>query len=290
MTSSSPPSETRELSPLIDGLDFGEGPRWHDGRLWYSDFYQQSVFTVRENGQRETVLRLSDRPSGLGWLPNGDLLIVAMETKQLLRFDGNDVAPYADLSAFAPGPCNDMVVSRTGHAYVGNFGFDFAGGADVESTRLIHVAPDGNVRSTGIPLRFPNGTVITGDGGTLIVGETLGGRYTAFTIEEDGDLTQPRVWASIPGTLPDGCALDADGTIWCADAGRSQSVVRVAEGGEILERIPTPDPTFACMLGGGDGRTLFVLTAKGPSEELAAGKAQGRIWTTRVDSPAAGLP
>lgn len=279
-----------ELVPLIGGIDFGEGPRWREGRLWYSDFYQQSVYTVTEDGHREKVVSLTDRPSGLGWLPNGDLLIVAMETKQLLRFDGEQLTPYADLAAFAPGPCNDMVVSETGHAYVGNFGFDFAGGGKLESTRLIHVPPDGEPKAVGEPLRFPNGSVITPDGKTLIVGETMGGQYSAYSIDDTGHLENAGIWASIPGTLPDGCCLDEEGTIWCSDAGPSQSVVRIAAGGEILERLPTPAPTYACMLGGDDGKTLFILTAPGPAEHEAAGKGLGQIWTTRVKSGRAGLP
>lgn len=279
-----------QLTRLIGGIDFGEGPRWHDGRLWYSDFYQHSVYTVTPEGKRERVLEIDDQPSGLGWLPNGDLLLVAMRSKRLLRFDGERTRPYADLKDLAPGLCNDMVVSHTGHAYVGNFGFDFEAGGKPAATRLIHVDPNGRSRLVGHDLKFPNGSVITPDAATLIVGETMGGQYTAFDIGPDGDLSNGRVWASIMGLLPDGCALDAEGAIWFADAGPGQAVCRVAEGGAILERISTPDPTFACMLGGDDGKTLFVLTAPGPSREVAEGKGDGAIWTVRVDAPAAGLP
>lgn len=279
-----------ELTRLIDGLDFGEGPRWHDGHLYYSDFYQGTVFKVTSDGLRTKVVEIDDQPSGLGWLPNGDLLIVAMRSKRLLRFDGERITQYADLSSLAAGLCNDMVVSADGHAYVGNFGFDFESGGKPTATRLIHVSPDGKVEAVGGDLEFPNGAVLTPDGSTLIIGETMGGQYTAYDVEADGSLTGQRVWASIPGILPDGCALDAEGAIWCADAGPKQAVCRVVEGGEILARIPTPDPNFACMLGGSDGRTLFILTAPGPSQERAAGKAAGSIWTVRVDAPGAGLP
>jgi sugar lactone lactonase YvrE len=285
-----PKDDTMELTRLIDGIDFGEGPRWHDGRLWYSDFYQQTVYTVTPEGGRETVFVLDDQPSGLGWLPNGDLLIVAMRSKRLLRFDGEKTTVHADLSALAEGLCNDMVVSAGGHAYVGNFGFDFEAGESLEATRLIHVSPDGRAERVGDELKFPNGAVITPDESTLIVGESMGGQYRAFDIESDGSLSGGRVWASVIGLLPDGCALDSEGLIWFADAGPGQQVCRVAEGGDILERVPTPDPTFACMLGGADGKTLFVLTAPGSAKEDVAGKARGAIWTTRVDAPGAGLP
>jgi sugar lactone lactonase YvrE len=279
-----------ELERFIGDIDFGEGPRWHAGQLFYSDFYQHSVFSVTPEGRRTTVVEIDDQPSGLGWLPNGDLLIVAMKSRRILRFDGRNMKRHADLSHLAEDLCNDMVVNSNGHAYVGNFGFDFRNGAPIAATRLIHVDPEGRTRRVGSELRFPNGSVISPDGSTLIVGETMGGRYTAFDLAPDGDLSGERCWASIPGVVPDGCTLDADGAIWCADAGPGQAVLRIAAGGEILDRIPTPDPTFACMLGGVDGRTLFVFTAPGPSEAQAAGKRAGVIWTASVRSPRAGLP
>ena len=279
-----------ELTRLTGGLDFGEGPRWRDDRLYYSDFYQHAVFSVTAEGKRSVHVEIEDQPSGLGWLPDGDLLIVAMRSKQLLRFDGQRTTPHADLSQLAPGLCNDMVVSASGHAYVGNFGFDFEAGDAPRPTCLIHVDPGGEAERVDGELNFPNGSVITPDGRTLIVGESMGGRYTAFDIADDGSLSGQRVWAPVLGIVPDGCVLDAEGAIWFSDAGPGQAVIRVAEGGEILERRPTPDPTFACMLGGEDGRTLFVLTAPGPSRELAAGKGAGAIWTTRVAAPGAGLP
>jgi sugar lactone lactonase YvrE len=283
-------NRSMELTQLVAGLDFGEGPRWRNGQLFYSDFYQHSISSVTPDGDHTTVLEVDDQPSGIGWLPNGDLLFVAMRSKQLRRFDGEKVSLYADLSGLAAGLCNDMVVSSEGHAYVGNFGFDFETGGKPKTTRLIHVDPRGQVEWVGGELKFPNGTVITPDGSTLIVGQTMGRCYTAYDIAADGSLTGERLWASIVGILPDGCALDAEGAIWCADAGPGQAVCRVAEGGEILARIPTPDRNFACMLGGSDGKTLFILTAPGASREEAAGKRAGKIWTTRVDSPRAGLP
>lgn len=279
-----------ELDRLVDGLDFGEGPRWHDGRLWYSDFYQRGIFAVSVDGRREAIHEnLADRPSGLGWLPDGSLLVVSMTERKVLRDNGGVLVEHADLSSLAAGHCNDMVVDSRGNAYVGNFGFDFEAGERPITTDLLLVRPDGAVSIAASDLRFPNGTVITPDGSTLIVGESFGDGYEAFTINTDATLGNRRRWADTPGESPDGCTLDAEGAIWFADAGGKQ-VVRVLEGGEITHRVPAPMPTFACALGGGDGRTLFILCAPSARPERVAGQAAGAIYTMEVDVPHAGLP
>ncbi len=279
----------RRLDLLIDGIDFGEGPRWHDGRLWYSDFFQRSISAVTIAGEREVVHGdLADRPSGLGWLPDGSLLVVMMTERRLMVERDGALVTHADLSSLAPAPCNDMVVDAVGNAYVGNHGFDFEAGEEPVPTRLILVRPDGAASATGSDVRFPNGTVITPDS-TLIVGESYGRAYRAFTIADDGSLTDGRVWAETPGMAPDGCTLDADGAIWFSDVVGSQ-VVRIIEGGEICDRIPTPMPTFACMLGGDDGTTLFVLCAPTSRPDVVAGQAAGAIFATEVATPHAGLP
>ena len=282
-----------QFTKFIDGLDFGEGPRWHEGRLWYSDFFQHRVYAVSPDGERETILDLGDeQPSGLGWLPDGSLLVVGMTRRQVLRAgaDGT-VSVHADLSGIATWHCNDMVVDARGNAYVGNFGFDLESPEarqNPTNADLVLVRADGSVAVAAEGLGFPNGSVITPDGSTLIVGETMGQRYTAFTIGDDGTLSERRTWAEVPGTAPDGCTLDDEGAIWFANAAAPE-VVRVAEGGEILERRTTPQNVYACMLGGEDGCTLFVLTSPGFGPE-SVGAAAGAIWTTRVDSPKAGLP
>ena len=176
-----------------------------------------------------------------------------------------------------------------GNAYVGNFGFDFEGGGPFSTADLALVRADGTVEVAATGLRFPNGSVITPDGATLIVGESFGGGYEAFTIAGDATLGERRRWADVPGMAPDGCTLDADGAIWFADALGSQ-VVRVREGGEVTHRVPTPMPTYACALGGDDGRTLFVLCAPATHPTEVAGKGAGAIFTTPVDVPHAGLP
>jgi sugar lactone lactonase YvrE len=275
---------------LVDGVDFGEGPRWHDGELWYSDFYQRCIYAVTASGERRTVYGdLPDQPSGLGWMPDGSLLVVAMATQKLWRESNGALVEHADLSGIATGKCNDMVVAADGTAYVGNFGFDLEGGGRPAETALARVAPDGTVSVAAVGLRFPNGAVLTPDGSTLIVGETMRADYVAFTIEAHGSLSNRRVWAEVPGMFPDGCCLDADGGIWFADALGSQ-LVRVKEGGEVTDTVATPMPTYACMLGGDDGRTLFVLCAPASHPDEVAGKAAGAIYTMGVKAARAGLP
>lgn len=274
---------------LVGGLDFGEGPRWHDDELWYSDFYQQRVYRVAADGTRTTVVEIDDRPSGLGWMPNGDLLIVAMTSKRLLRFDGATVTTHAELGEFAPANCNDMVVDGAGNAYVGHFGFDLEAGDDFTPASVLLVRPDGAVSVAADNMAFPNGSVITPEGDTLIVGQSFGGDYIAFDIGADASLSNRRQWAAIPGTAPDGCSLDAAGGIWFSDA-RGSQVVRVVEGGEVTHRLPTPQPTFACVLGGADGRTLHALCADGSHPNKVAGSRSGTILTTLVEHAHAGLP
>ena len=298
---------SRDAQLLVDGGTFFEGPRWRDGRWWVSDFYRNLVLTVTPEGRTEEVLEVEHQPSGLGWLPDGSLLVVSMKDQRVLRHapDG-EVSTHADLSDVLAGNANDMVVSEDGHAYVGSFGFDLMAGEDPALSRLAHVAPDGSTGVAADDLAFPNGAVITPDGSTLIVGETMGCGYTAFTIGEDGGLTDRRPWAQLAPrpevggfeetlgqvtVAPDGCALDAEGAIWFADA-MGARLLRVAEGGEVLEEQPAPGDggVFACMLGGEDGRTLLACCAPDFFEHERAVKREASLWTLRVDVPAAGLP
>ena len=278
------------LELLVDGLDFGEGPRWHDGRLWYSDFYQHNVYAVSPGGARESILDLgSEQPSGLGWMPDGSLLVVAMTARRVLRVADGEVSIHADLSEIATWHCNDMVVAADGMAYVGNFGWDIEHDrGHPQAATLAVVRPDGSVQAGPGDLLFPNGSVITPDGSTLVIAETFGGRFSAFPLDSDGYPGEGREWAPVPGTAPDGCTLDSAGGIWFADAAGS-GVVRVLEGGTITDRLPTPQPAYACMLGGDDGRTLFILTAPGAGADRA-GTGEGCIWTTTVEQAGAGLP
>ncbi|HKY13697.1 MAG TPA: SMP-30/gluconolactonase/LRE family protein [Microthrixaceae bacterium] len=280
---------TRTVEIVYEGLDFGEGPRWHDGRLWVSDFYPHQVSSFGPTGDRRVEVELDDQPSGLGWLPSGELLVVAMTSRQLRRVDaGGTVHLHADLAAVAAGNCNDMVVDGRGNAYVGNFGFDLEAGDRPRAADLALVRPDGSVEVAASDLRFPNGSVITPDGSTLIVGESMGSRYTAFAIGDDATLSDRRVWAEVPGMGPDGCALDDVGAIWMADA-FGVGCCRVAEGGEILEVVAASQPVFACALGGPDRTTLYLITAP-TFGDAQAGKGEGRIEAVEVDVRGAGWP
>ena len=291
---------------LVAGLTFPEAPRWRDGKLWFSDFYSHRVLTVDLAGRLETVVEVPQRPSGLGWRPDGTLLVVSMLDRRVLRVDGGKTHVVADLSAVATGPCNDMVVDAAGRAYVGNFGFDLMAGADPAPTDLIRIDPDGAVTVAASDLWFPNGTVITPDGGTLIVGETVAARYTQFAIADDGSLGERTVWGQIEPepsfetferTLaelrfaPDGCALDAEGCIWSADAVGGRAA-RLAPGGEIVDVVAGPEGlgVFACMLGGEDGRTLLLCSAPDFLEHRRMEVREAVLVTTTVDVPHAGLP
>jgi sugar lactone lactonase YvrE len=294
------------MRTLLDGGAFFEAPRWHDGRWWLSDFYRHRVLTVTENGREETVLEVEGQPSGLGWLPDGSLLVVSMRDHRILRWDGSEVSLHADVSEYCGGHLNDMVVDRHGRAYAGNFGFDLMAFADPATANLIRVDPDGSASVAASDMYFPNGSVITPDGRTLIVGETAGCRYTAFTISGDGSLSDRRVWAQVAETPeittfeetigklrfgPDGCGLDAEGHIWSADEVNARCA-RVAPGGEIVDEIAAPEGlnVFACMLGGADGRTLLMCAAPDFLEQARSANHEAVLLTTTVDVPRSGLP
>jgi len=278
------------LEVVADDLMFPEGPRWHDGALYFSDFYRHEVLRLDSSGGLTQVAAVANQPSGLGWLPSGELLIVSMTDRRLLRLDADGrIHPHADLSACASSHCNDMVVDGAGRAYVGNFGFDREAGEKPKAANICLVEIDGSVTAVAGDLRFPNGSVITPDGETLIVAESAGNRLTAFKIGSDGSLSDRRVWADLGEHVPDGISLDADNGVWVADP-LKRCVFRVSEGGEISEQIDTgKNAAFACALGGDDGCTLYVCTAA-TSGSRAASVRSGRIECTRVSTPHAGLP
>jgi sugar lactone lactonase YvrE len=290
----------RATRVLAEGIYFGEGPRWHDGRLWFSDFHAHAVKSVSPAGDLRTEFEIDDQPSGLGWMPDGSMLIVSMAERRLLRRspDGR-IAAHAELGGIADFHCNDMVVDAEGRAYVGNFGFDLDAAlaargdqsviADHPTARLACVQPDGTVSVAADDMHFPNGSVITPDGRTLIVGETLAGRLTAFDIGAAGALSGRRLWASTWPRVPDGIALDAAGHIWIANAIGPECAL-IAEGGAVLEVIDTGERCYACMLGGADGRTLFMLTAKNSIGREAAAAPTGKLLVATVDTPHAGRP
>jgi sugar lactone lactonase YvrE len=272
------------------GLCFGEGPRWRDGALWLSDMHAHEVIRLTPDGTRDTICRVEHWPSGLGWLPGGDLLVVSMTDRRVLRWDGAMLHEHADLASLASFHCNDMVVDRTGRAYVGNFGFDLHARQAPKPAELICVEPDGQARVVADGLEFPNGTVITPDGATLIVAESWGRRLTAFDIAGNGDLSGRRVWAELPeGALPDGICLDEAGGIWSASPS-SNECVRQLQGGEVTHRVSVGQGAFACMLGGADGRSLFILTSGSSDPEACRTDRSGRVEAWQAPYAHAGLP
>ncbi|WP_460854795.1 SMP-30/gluconolactonase/LRE family protein [Nocardiopsis coralliicola] len=293
-----------EASVVLDGYSFLEGPRWHGGRLWLSDFYTGQVVAAGEQGPVEVMAAVPEQPSGLGFLPDGRVLIVSMRDRRILvRAESGELSEYADLSAQAPGLLNDLIVDGAGRAYVGNFGFDLMGGAPMRSASLLRVDPDGTVATAAEDLVFPNGMAIL-PGGVLLVAETFGGRITAFDTVGDGTLHGRREWARfgpLPQTDdagaagaqlpvgPDGICADAEGAVWVADALHNRAV-RVREGGEITDEIRPGTGVFACMLGGSDGRTLYLCTAPSFAEHERRATREARLLAVRVDVPRGGLP
>jgi sugar lactone lactonase YvrE len=294
-----------EFTTLIEGLAFTECPRWREGRLYFSDQHTHRVFDITLDGKLEVLAEVAGKPSGLGFLPDGSLLIVSMSDRRILRrgLDGR-LESYADLSHLAPWHLNDMLVDPEGRAWVGNFGFDLHGGATATTTVLICVEPDRTAKVVAEGLGFPNGMVLTPDGKTLIVAESFLNRLSAFSVD-GGLLGERRTWASF-GALPtstvvgeilakvevapDGICLDAEGAVWVADAVHNR-VLRVQEGGAILEEIKTGETgAFACMLGGEDGRTLFICAAPTFVEAEASAHHRSSILMTRVRAPHAGTP
>ena len=289
-----------QTTTLVEGRWFCEGPRWHDGRFWFSDFYAHEICSVGLDGDVRTEVALDgdERPSGLGWLPDGRLLFVAMLARRVMRreHDGS-IALHADLSDVATFHCNDMLVDPDGRAYVGNFGFDldatiaaigpeglFTAIATDRSSYtavLARVDPDGSLSVVADDLAFPNGVVTVDGGSTLVVAQTLGLELTAFDKAADGSLSNRRTWASLVGSdgsfvAPDGTCADGEGGIWVANA-LGAEVVRVEEGGVVTHRVTTSQLAFACAVGGPDGRHLLVCTAESATSETAAAAPNGRL-------------
>ena len=273
---------TLRTKVLLEGLKFPESPRWHDDKLWFVDMEGCKVMTIDLNGNTEIILQRSHRISGLGWLPDNRLLIVAMDDNCLLRLDPNGANVIADLNKFKFVLSNDMVVDKKGRAYVGSFGFNYMEGEPFAPTRLVLVEPNGTTRVVAEDMAFPNGAVITPDSKTLIIAETFAAKLTAFDILDDGSLINRRVWANLRSLPPDGICLDAEKGIWLAAPGRGRAV-RVLEGGEITHIVKVENDAYACMLGGPNRKTLFVATSKHTRDA-------GRIEFVEVDVPGVGLP
>ena len=274
---------------LMTGIAFGESPRWHDDRLWFSDWGTQELVAVDLAGVSEVVARVPSFPFCIDWLPDGRLLVVSGGDGRLLRREPDGSLPtHADLGRLSRHPWNEIVVDGRGNVYLNNIGFDFPAGAFAPGIIAL-VAPDGSVRQVADGVAFPNGMAVTPDGRTLIVAESYANRLAAFDIAADGGLSDRRVWAEVGSDHPDGICLDAEGAVWYADVG-TKRCVRVREGGEVLRAIELDRGCFACMLGGMDGRTLFMLAATFDPAAMFGGKRTGRVLTTEAPAPGAGWP
>ncbi len=279
---------TGVVETLVDGLAFPECPRWHDGELWLSEKRAGRVLAISAEGTARTVAEVPGGPGGIGWTPSGELLVLDMTARTLLRQGEGGLETVAELGDLTVGRCNDMIVDGRGRAYVGHFGYDLLGGAPPAPATLVLVEPDGSARTVADDLHFPNGCALSSDGTTLLVAESAAGRITAFTVEADGSLSGRRVFAALDGVVPDGIALDAAGGLWVSDP-VGCALVRVEPGGAVTARVSTaPAGAFACALGGHDGRTLFVCLYTEQASQLADGAPPiGSVATLRVDVPAA---
>jgi len=287
-------SETPPVRQLMTGIAFGESPRWHDRRLWFADWGAQQVIAVDLGGHGEVMARVDfpSFPMSIDWLPDGRLLIMSARDGRLLRQEPDgSLVTHAELSGLAGQghPWNEIVVDGRDSAYINNIGFDFPGG-DFAPGTIVLLGSDGSVRQVADGIAFPNGMAVTADNSTLIVAESYASKLTTFEIAEDGSLAGRRTWADTPGDHPDGICLDADGAVWYADVG-NKHCVRVAEGGEVLKTIEIDRGCFACMLGGEDGRTLFIVAQEwGGPEHMQAGERTGRVLAARAPAPGAGWP
>ena len=279
-----------ELQTLITDIAFGESPRWHDDRLWFSDWGAQELIAVDLEGKSEVIVRLPSSPFSIDWLPNGRLLIVLGSEGVLLRREPDgSLTTHADLSGLSDHPWNEIVVDGRGNAYVNNIDFDFPFGEFAPGIVAL-LTPDGSVRQVADGVAFPNGMAVTPDNSTLIVAESYGNKLTAFDIAEDGGLSNQRVWADLGAGVPDGICLDAEGAVWYGDV-PNKRCTRVAEGGEVLQTIELDLGCFACMLGGEDGRTLFMVAQEwGGAESMAESRRTGQVLTVEAPAPGVGWP
>ena len=283
-----------ELTVVADGLGFVEAPRWRDGKLWFSDFYARRVHTVDPSGKLEQVAYVAGQPSGLGFAPDGALMIVSSHDGHILRRHDGVTSILADIGQIYRGGLNDMVVDGAGRCFVSAFPVPTVGAGtvpavptpDTVSIPLFRVDQDGTVAVVAEDLKIPNGMVVTPDGKQLIVAETFGNRLTAFDIAADGSLSGRRVWADLGKRLPDGICLDAEGAVWVGSFSTSE-YVRVREGGEVLQVIETPGRwAVSCVLGGADGHDLYCATVELEIADYLDGRGHGRIERAHVDVPA----
>ena len=287
------PSATAEPRVLLAGLGFGESPRWHEGRLWFCNWATQEVIALDPDGRSEVVLRVpTTLPYSIDWLPGGRLLVVSGQERLLLRQEPDgSLATHADLTGFSDNGFNEIVVDGRGAIYVNGGGFNpTAGPGAPPGGIVVLVTPDGAIRQVAGGIAFPNGMAVTPDNSTLIVADSWGHTLTAFDIAANGDLSSGRVWADCGDGAPDGICIDAEGAVWYADV-PNRRCVRVREGGEVLQTVHFDRGCFACMLGGADGRTLFVTAAEWRGfEHMFDGDRTGQVLAVEAPAPGAGWP
>jgi sugar lactone lactonase YvrE len=275
-----------ESQVLMEGIGLGESPRWHEGRLWFSDWVAQEVIALDPGGESEVITNVRSLPFSIDWLPDGPMLITSGQKLLRMEADGSLVT-HVDLGDLSEHGWNEIVVDARGNTYVNNIEFDLMGGEDPKPGIIALVTPDGSARQVADGIAFPNGMVVTPDNSTLIIAESYAGRLSAFDIAEDGGLSKRRVWADL-GEGGDGICLDAEGAVWSP---KFKSCVRVREGGEVLETIKLDRFCFACMLGGEDGMTLFMNVADWTgTEDVGKGPRTGQVLTVDAPAPHAGFP
>jgi sugar lactone lactonase YvrE len=277
------------MKVLLDGIAMGESPRWHDGRLWFADWVARELVAVGLEGDREVVARVDALPFSIDWLPDGPPLITAGRLVLRLEPDGSLVT-HADLSALTEYGWNEIVADGRGNVYVNGPEFDLMAGEDPAPGCVALLAPDGSARRVGEDLMFPNGMAVTPDNATLIVAESYSKQLTAFDIGDDGGLSEGRVWADLGDGVPDGICMDAEGAVWYADV-PNRRCVRVGEAGQVLNTVEADRGCFACMLGGPDGRTLFVVAQEwSGTGGIAARERSGQVLMAEAPAPHAGFP
>jgi sugar lactone lactonase YvrE len=285
-------SSVNEPQILMTGILFGEQPRWHEDRLWFSDWGTREVIAVDLEGNNEVMLSVPSFPCCVDWLPDGRLLVVSARDGLVLRREPDGtLVTHGDLSRVSkPAAGNELVVDGRGNAYVNGGGFDLMAGEPFAPGIVALVRPDGSAAQVADGLAFPNGMLVTPDNATLIVGESYAKRLSAFDIASDGSLSRRRVWADLGDGVPDGICLDAEGAVWYGDV-PNKRCVRVREGGEVLQTIELDRGCFACALGGADRRTLFMMATEwnGPAGMFAEPRT-GQVLTIEAPAPGVGWP
>jgi sugar lactone lactonase YvrE len=283
----------RTLTTAQAGLKFTESPRWYDNRLWFLDIHDKRIKTVDLEGAVTTVVDLPFLPNAFGLTPEGTILVGDAFQRQIYRVVGTTLEALADISSLTTFCLSDGIVDAQGRLYVGDIGYDFVdpNAKPVDTCVIVLVTPDGQASVVADQLSFPNGMVITPDGGTLIVGETLGHRLTAFDVQSEGTLSNQRLWAQLPTSVgPDGICLDAEGGVWCANPEGEDSVVRVIAGGEIIDRIQVETHAYAVMLGGPERKHLFICTSASHDPAEIHRNPSACFQVVEVAVPGIGLP